>query len=65
MEARENKVVGKKVEYIVDYYDPRKFKAYRESFGTLIDAKAFKKEIMDKYKSVEIIKRMVLEELII
>ncbi|MGO0988003.1 hypothetical protein ACTPEW_18905 [Clostridioides difficile] len=55
----------RKVEYIVFYYNHEVFKIYKESFSTLIDARVFRNEMIKKYDTADIIKRTVLEELIL
>lgn len=64
MEIGENKIIMKRVEYVVDYSNPKKFEAYRETFTTLKAAKECKKKMIKEYKNVDITKRTIYSKLI-
>ncbi|HFL2526823.1 TPA: hypothetical protein ACG3IY_003309 [Clostridioides difficile] len=55
----------KETKYNVVYFDLKALKFSEKSFDTLKDARAFKKEKEKKYKNVEIIKKTIIEKLII
>ncbi|UWD50711.1 hypothetical protein NYR90_20150 [Clostridioides phage Hain-Saunders-2022a] len=55
----------KETKYNVVYFDLKTLKFSKKSFDTLKDARAFKKEKEKKYENVEIIKKTIIEKLII
>ncbi|MCJ0490591.1 hypothetical protein J0W90_15935 [Clostridioides difficile] len=55
----------KETKYNVVYFDLKTLKFNEKSFDTLKDARAFKKEKEKKYENVEIIKKTIIEKLII
>ncbi|HBE8530606.1 hypothetical protein NLF63_018270 [Clostridioides difficile] len=55
----------KEIKYNVVYFDLKTLKFSEKSFDTLKDARAFKKEKEKKYENVEIIKKTIIEKLII
>ncbi|HBF6580405.1 hypothetical protein [Clostridioides difficile] len=54
----------KEIKYNVIYFNSETLKMDKRSFDALKDARAFKKEKEKKYKNVEIIKKTIIEKLI-
>ncbi|HBF6521797.1 TPA: hypothetical protein KRL75_002523 [Clostridioides difficile] len=55
----------KDIKYNVIYFNPRTLRMDKESFSTLIDARVCKNEKIKEYENVEIIKKTIIEKLMV
>ncbi|AEF56926.1 hypothetical protein KWY15_17240 [Clostridioides difficile] len=55
----------KDIKYNVIYFNSRTLRMDKESFSTLIDARVCKNEKIKEYENVEIIKKTIIEKLMV